>query len=137
VQRVPAAGGAVSNLPKNADRELFPYFLPDGRHYRATRVGSGSPQTGLWLNSMDGANPRHILPDISRAEIIEPLPGSRMGAILFARGGTLMALPFDMKSLEPAGDPFAVAQRISVGGGYNWLGGASKNGALVYRFTNT
>ena len=132
VQRVLAASGAVSNLHRSADREIFPYFLPDGRHYLVMRDSSGSPQAGEWLNSMDGAAPRRILPDISRTEIIEPPPGSAVGAVLFTRGGTLMAMPFDMKKLEPAGDPFAIAQRITVGGGYNWLGGTSRYGTLAY-----
>ncbi len=91
-----------------------------------------SPNAGVWLNAMDGTNPRHILQDNSRAEVIEPLAGSRVGAVLFTRGGTLMALPFDMKRLEAAGEPFAVAQAIAVEGAADWLGGASKNGALAY-----
>jgi Tol biopolymer transport system component len=132
MQRIPAVGGALTDLPKNADGQGFPYVLPDGQHYLAVRGGNGSPNVGVWLNAVDGTNPRHILPDNSRAEVLEPLAGSRVGAVLFTRGGTLMALPFDMKRLEAAGEPFAVAQPIAVEGGADWLGGASKNGALAY-----
>ena len=55
-----------------------------------------------------------------------------MGAILFIRAGTLMALPFDMKRLEPAGDPFPVAQEIAVGTNSDWLAASSYSGVLAY-----
>jgi len=132
IQRIPAVGGTLTDLPKNSDGQGFPYVLPDGQHYLAVRAGNGSPNAGVWLNSVDGTNPRQILPDVSRAEVIEPLAGSRVGAVLFTRGERLLALPFDMKRLEAAGEPFAVAQPIAVQGGVDWLGGASKNGALAY-----
>src|SRR5579864_688206 len=52
IERVPAAGGAVSHLPKHAPvTEIYPFLLRDGRHYLATRPGSaGSAQAGVWLS---------------------------------------------------------------------------------------
>jgi eukaryotic-like serine/threonine-protein kinase len=134
VQRVSDAGGAISNLPGHADiTELFPAFLPDGHHYVATRNFTGNTiESGLWLDSMDGPEGRRILPDVTRAEIVAPMPGGRVGAILFTRAGTLMAFPFDMKRLEPSGDPFPVAQEIAVGTNSNWLAASSYNGVLAY-----
>jgi eukaryotic-like serine/threonine-protein kinase len=134
VLRVSDAGGAVSKLPGHADiTELFPAFLPDGRHYVATRDRIGdTTQSGLWLDSMDGPEARRILPDVTRAEIVSPPPGGRVGAILFTRAGTLMALPFEMKRLEAAGDPFPVAQEIAVGTNSVWLAASSHNGVLAY-----
>jgi eukaryotic-like serine/threonine-protein kinase len=134
VQRVSGAGGAASKLPGHADiTELFPAFLPDGRHYVATRDGSRSTtESGLWLDSMDGPEARRILPDVTRAEIVTPIPGSPVGAILFTRAGTLMALPFDMKLLESSGEPFPVAKEIAVGTNSNWLAASSYNGVLAY-----
>ena len=81
---------------------------------------------------MDGPEATRILPDVTRAEIVAPLPGGRVGAILFTRAGTLMALPFDMKRLESSGDPFPVAQEIAVGTNSNWLAASSYNGVLAY-----
>jgi hypothetical protein len=112
VQRVSAAGGVVSNLPQHSATGTYPFFLPDGRHYLAIRGAAGSTQAGVWVSSMDGPETRHILPDTSNAEIIEPPPGSQVGAVLFTRAGTLMALPFDMKRLEAAGDAVPVAQGL-------------------------
>jgi Tol biopolymer transport system component len=134
VQRVSGAGGAISKLPGHADiTETFPAFLPDGRHYVATRNRIGSTtESGLWLDSMDGPEARRILPDVTRAEVVAPIAGGRVGAILFTRAGTLMALPFDMKRLESSGDPFPVAQEIAVGTNSNWLAASSYNGVLAY-----
>jgi eukaryotic-like serine/threonine-protein kinase len=134
VQRVSAEGGAVSKLPgHSAITELFPAFLPDGRHYIGTRSRIGDTAgSGLWLDSMNGPEARRILPDISRGEIVAPAAGSRVGAILFIRAGKLMALPFDMKRLEAAGEPFLVAQDMAVGTNSNWLAASSFNGVLAY-----
>ena len=134
VQRVSDEGGAVSKLPgHSAITELFPAFLPDGRHYIGTRNRIGDTAgSGLWLDSMDGPEARRILPDTSRAEIVAPWAGSRVGAILFIRSGKWMALPFDMKRLEAAGEPFPVAQDMAVGTNSNWLAASSLNGVLAY-----
>ncbi|HEY3627409.1 MAG TPA: protein kinase [Terracidiphilus sp.] len=134
VQRVSDAGGAVSDLPRHASfvTETFPVFLPDGHHYLATRNNWASPEkSGVWLSSMDSPETRRILSDVSNAEIVEPPPDSHVGAILFTRAGTLMALPFDMKRLEAAGDPFSVAQDIAVGTNARRLA-ASSQGVLAY-----
>jgi len=132
VQRVSAAGGVVSNLPEHSATGIYPFFLPDGRHYLAIRGAAGSTEAGVWLSSMDGPETRHILPDASDAEIIEPPQGSQVGAVLFTRAGTLMALPFDMKRLEAAGDAVPVAERIAARVSPYWLAAASNQGTLAY-----
>ena len=35
-----------------------------------------------------------------------------MGAVIFARAGTLTALPFDLKQLEAAGEPYPMAEGV-------------------------
>lgn len=131
VQRVPESGGALTRIPGHANiTELFPVFLPDGRHYLAMR-GSGT-EPGLWLDSMDSPQARRILPDYTRAQVVAAPPDSRIGAILFTRAGTLMALPFDEKKLEAVGEPYAVAQQIAAGTNANWLASSSLNGVVAY-----
>jgi serine/threonine protein kinase/roadblock/LC7 domain-containing protein len=138
VQRVSDAGGTVSDLPGHgAVTETYPFFLPDGRHYLATRDSYAPTLPGVWLSSMDGPDSRRILPDVSNAQVVGPPPGGRVGAVLFTRAGTLMALPFDMKRLEAAGDPSPVAQGIPVvashsGGTSPWLATASNQGVLAF-----
>jgi hypothetical protein len=134
VQRVSDAGGTLSNLPGHSDRtELYPIFLPDGRHYLGTReLYAGPAEAGVWLNSMDGLESRRILPDVSSTSIVDAPAGSHSGAVLFTRAGTLMALPFDMKQLQATGEPFPVAQRIAVGTNSHWLAASSDNAVLAY-----
>ena len=132
VQRVSDADGAVSDLP-NPATELYPFFLPDGIHYLGTRGGAaGSTQRGIWISSMDSRDSRHILPDFSNAEFINPPPGSDIGDVLFTRAGTLMALPFDVKRLQAAGDAFPIGQKIMGPSGPYWLAASSPQGVLAY-----
>lgn len=133
VQRVSAAGGNQPDIPGHPGvTEQYPVFLPDGRHYIATRDDAKNPaQRGLFLASLDGSEATQILPDVSRAEIIDPPAPGRAGAVLFARSGNLMALPFDMKRLRAVGNPFVVAQGIASINGYP-LFAASPGGILAY-----
>lgn len=132
VERISASGGALSKLPGHADiTELFPVFLPDGRHYVAMRGGS-TPESGLWISSIDGPEAHRILPDATRAEVVAPPGQGQVGAILFFRAGNLMALPFDMKRLEAAADPLPVAKGIAAGTNSNWLAASSYSGVLAY-----
>ncbi|MBV9303914.1 MAG: PD40 domain-containing protein [Acidobacteriaceae bacterium] len=122
VQRVADTGGAVTDLP--GPQALWPVFLPDGEHYLATR-------DAVWLRSMKGPEARRILLDVSNAEVMEHLPGRNVGAVLFTRAGTLMALPFDLKRLEPVSDAFTVARGIAATNS-RWLASISSQGVLAY-----
>ena len=131
IQQVSPGGGAATGLPGHAHNptEIWPSFLPDGRHYVATRAGG---EGGIWLDAMDSGEAREILPDVTNAAVTEPPVGSRVGAILFSRSGTLMALPFDMKRLAAAGEPHPVAQGIAPSTDYRWLAATSGQGVLAW-----
>src|SRR6185503_6328502 len=63
LQRVSANGGAVSDAHKQpTPTEVYPFFLPDGEHYLATR------DNGIWLGPIGGSDFRRIVPDGSKAE---------------------------------------------------------------------
>jgi hypothetical protein len=81
---------------------------------------------------MDSAESQQILPDISHAEFVEPPAGSEIGDVIFVRAGTLMALPFDMKRLHAAGDPFAIGQKVVVSLLPYSLAATSRDGVLAY-----
>ena len=106
LQTVSDSGGPVTDLPGHTITETYPSFLPDGRHYVATR------DTGVWLGSIDNPEERRILSDVSSAQIVASSTGDRIGAVVFTRAGTLTALPFDIKKLEPAGEPYPVASGV-------------------------
>jgi eukaryotic-like serine/threonine-protein kinase len=139
-QTVSDAGGTVADLPGHRVTEIYPSFLPDGHHYVATR------RTGVWLGSIDDPQERRILPDVSNAQVVAPPSGGRVGAVLFARAGTLTALPFDMKRLEAAGEPYPVAEGVvarsftprslasaSSAGLLAWVSGQGRNWQYVWR----
>ena len=115
IERIPDTGGTPSAVPYHADVEaFFPAFLPDGHSFLVQRGRTSvAPNAGIWLFSTTSADARRILPDLSNPEFAPPAPGSRIGHVLFTRGGSLMALPFDTKRLEPAGNPFPVAQQAN------------------------
>src|SRR5579862_357516 len=132
-QTIPAGGGTLSDLPNHAPvTDLYPTFLPDGRHYLASRGRSGTPEAGVWVIPMDGPAIRRILPDLGKTDIVQPTAGSPMGQLLFTRNGTLMALPFDMQRLEPAGDPSPIVRSIVASYPSRWLAAGSPEGLLAY-----
>jgi hypothetical protein len=115
VQRIADAGGTPSDAPYGAEGgAFFPVFLPDGHSYLVERGRTpGSANAGIWLFSTASAEARRILSDLSSPEFATPVPGSRVGHVLFKRGESLMALPFDTRRLEPAGTPFPVTQQAT------------------------
>jgi Tol biopolymer transport system component len=101
--RVPAAGGSPVQIPppkKGRTDYRYPSFLPDGRHFLATSNTIG----GIFAAALDTGELVPILPSESgAAKYAEP------GYILFLHGDSLMAQPFDAKTLRVSG----VAQRIA------------------------
>ena len=115
IQRVPAAGGVPADVTKTRRGERFPFFLPDGRHFLYL-FRSGTSENGIYLSSLDGMEPRRILPDVS-SPVFAPPPSNgasgTIGHVLFVRDRTLMAQPFDTRSSEPAGEAFPVADGVT------------------------
>ena len=139
-QTVSDAGGTATNLPGHTITETYPSFLPDGRHYVATR------STGVWLGSIDNPQEQHILPDVSNAQFVAPPAGGRIGAVIFTRSGTLTALPFDVRNLTTAGQPYPVAEGVvaqsfapqslasaSTTGMLAWVSGQGRDWQYIWR----
>ena len=110
---MPQAGGEparVTRIDGSAGELMhaYPYALPDGRHILLL-ISTGSPeQTGIYRVSLDGKGEEAARP-ISRAAAstyAPPLEGQTLGHLLVMRQDTLMALPVNPKTIEPAGDPF-------------------------------
>jgi eukaryotic-like serine/threonine-protein kinase len=135
--RVPAAGGTpapVTKLAGNGSGEgnRFPVFLPDGVHFLYS-VGSNKPNaSGVFVGTLDGSAPSRILPDASNALYAGAAAPGGAGYILFRREDTLMAQPFDAKSLKTA-DAFPIAEQVpnSVNSGFGAFS-VSQNGLLVF-----
>ena len=115
IQRVPAAGGVPADVTTTRRGERFPLFLPDGRHFLYL-LRSGTSENGIYLSSLEGMEPRRILPDVSSPVFAPPPSDGASGAIghvLFVRDRTLMAQPFDTTRSEPTGEAFPVADGVT------------------------
>ncbi len=114
LMRVAATGGEPVSLSQAGGAgtiDFWPHFLPDGRHFLYLNIdltpGSRPDETnGVMLGSLD-SDERRLLFHASSRVVYSPA-----GYLLFARGGTLLAQPFDANTFEPGGEAMALAQNI-------------------------
>ena len=133
--RVSSAGGAPAVVTTvdpaiGETNHRWPHFLPDGRHFiytasTGTCCPAATPST-VRIGSLDTAEAA-----ISLFEA-ESSVSYASGHVVFAREDTLMAQPFDPDALQPTGDPFPLAEHVSVEGSRYAGASVSQNGTLVY-----
>jgi len=138
--RVSDSGGKVTPATRIASSQRgmnhrYPCFLPDSRHFIYLAIdlaGTGEDEANqIHVASLDSAEDSVVMRAYSRTVYA-------FGHLLYLRGvsysGPLMAQPFDASTLKIKGEPFLVADQVSIYGDY-WLFGnftASETGALVY-----
>jgi serine/threonine protein kinase len=137
LQKVSASGGipaAVTKLASAGDSHRYPAFLPDGRHFLYLLNTDKPETTGIYGGSLDGSLPVRLLSDPSKA-MYAPAAGSGQGGyLLFRRGTTLMAQPFDPGSLRMTGEMFPLAQDVANAGNTFFSAfSVSAHGELTYR----
>jgi eukaryotic-like serine/threonine-protein kinase len=128
--QVAASGGTAVKIivpEKEAPNLRWPSFLPDGKHVLATSNGGSG---GIFAVTVATGEVRLVLAsENSTAQYAEP------GYLLFSRGGTLMAQPFDLRSLRASGSAQSIADSVSTG--TSGIGGptfsASREGLLSYQ----
>jgi eukaryotic-like serine/threonine-protein kinase len=133
--RVSASGGDSKPLRPLAEGEtvqIWPEFLPDGKHYLYLSLNNRPDQQGIYVASLDSNDRKLIVATNSNATYVQP------GQLLFMRGNILMAQPFDLENLTLGGEPRVVADHIETpAGGPGTLPiasfSASPNGVLVWR----
>jgi eukaryotic-like serine/threonine-protein kinase len=134
IYRVSATGGPGTPVTQFESDPLgsthrWPYFLPDGRHflYLVLRPGGGSKTDGIYVASLDRKMNKFLLRASSNVVYAQ-------GYLLFSRGSTLMAQPFDATHLELSGDAFPLAEQVEYDS-LLWRGvfSASQNGILAYQ----
>ena len=81
-----------------------PYFLPDGADFLYS-VWNGASRE-LRVGALGSADVKPLLKVRSRAVYVSP------GYLLFVREGTLLAQPFDTRTLTVTGEPAAVAEDL-------------------------
>ena len=140
ILKVSASGGQatpVTMLAANETNHLWPQFLPDGKHFLYERVSSDAAKAGVYVGSIDikpeGQSTERILAS-DRQAYYAALPGASTGNLIFMRGDTLMAQPFDPSTLKLSGEPMAIADRIDSYAPRNYgVFSVSNTGALAYR----
>jgi serine/threonine protein kinase/Tol biopolymer transport system component len=139
LMRVPATGGAVSELTKlnteiGQTSHRWPSMLPDGKHVLFFGRGGLSEVQGIYAASIESPQPKLI--------IASPVVGSftmvdGVGFLLFVREGTLMAQRFDPDKLELSGEATPMVEDLlsfpGEVGPTAYSAFSSAGGNLVYR----
>jgi serine/threonine protein kinase len=108
LRKVSAAGGAVSDAGKLSGGEAtqrWPWFLPDGKHFLFAAGLPGVFRKAIRLGSLDSTESIKLLDADSDAIY-------SAGYILFLRGDTLMAQPFDASNLRLSGEALPVVEHV-------------------------
>jgi Tol biopolymer transport system component/DNA-binding winged helix-turn-helix (wHTH) protein len=125
--QVPAAGGTpvqigVAEPARHEVQVLFPQFLPDGRHFLYTRRTRDESKSAIYLGSVDTAPEKQSLKPLVNsywAPQYAPSASRGTGYLLFMRGETLVAQPFDNRRLELTGLAAPVAEQMGDGRGFS------------------
>jgi Tol biopolymer transport system component len=131
--RVPASGGTPIQLTtvdasRNEIEHVWPYFLPDGRHFLFLARNAQPENSAIYVGTLDSKETTRLLQAHSSMAYASP------GYLLFVRESTVMAQVFDADTLQLKGDAFPVAEhtvRNSISG--RAMFSVSENGILVFR----
>jgi len=112
LMRVSATGGTPVPItkvdPSQHTSHRWPFFLPDGQRFIYLAINhdpSRAASDSVYYASLDGRENRLLFRSQSNA-----VYGS--GFLLFARGGQLMAQPFDASAGTMSGEPQAIASGV-------------------------
>jgi Tol biopolymer transport system component len=113
VHRVSASGGEASPVTKldagaSEVSHRWPVFLPDGRRflYLAQNSPGAGEKNGIYAASLDGGERKLLFNANSNVVYAPP------GYLLFHRDRTLLARPFDPKSLRFTDEAFPIAEDV-------------------------
>ena len=133
--RVSAAGGPATPLRKlNSSRgelrQVWPHFLPDGKHYLYVARSSDAEKTGIYLATVGTEESRLLIRGESNVVYSPP------GYLIFVRDGNLVAQAFDLGTLQLAGGAFPLpsygGESFPALGSTFGLFSVSQNGVLAY-----
>ena len=131
--QVAAAGGPVTRATRfepGTPSQKFPCFLPDGRHFLYLFGAGGRDQQSIRIGSLDSIDDnRTLVNGVDSAALYA------QGHVMFVRGTTLVARPFDAARQELTGEEFPVAEQVQATAIalQAWVFSASSNGVRVYQ----
>jgi hypothetical protein len=115
------------NASRQETAHRHPYFLPDGRHFLYVAVTSNPENSGIWIGSLDSAEPRFLVSSKVKAVFAPP------NTILYVQGVSLMARAFDARRLEFTGAPRMLVETVATNPRNSAAGfTVSANGVLAY-----
>jgi len=128
--KVSAGGGATSPVTKFVIEEgpqRLPWFLPDGKHF-LYRI-QGNADSAIRIGNIDSNETKIVGPANSNAMYAR-------GHLFFRNSSTLMAQPFDVKTLSVTGEVVPIAENVpaNLSAGYFSV---SETGILVYQSART
>ncbi|HJZ96345.1 MAG TPA: protein kinase [Candidatus Solibacter sp.] len=134
--RVPQGGGDPVRITKvdEAAGETFhayPHALPDGRRLLVLYDYSASDQNAVYLISTDGKEKKKLVASIRSFGYAPPLEHEKVGHLLITRQDTLMALPVNPQTMEPAGDLFPIVDQLGSSRSSAFFS-VSESGGLAY-----
>ena len=137
LMRVAASGGTpepASKLDRSRgeNSHRWPFFLPDGKHFLYwARTSQGTQGNALNVGELGSPQTKELMKSETMAEYAS-------GHLLFVREQTLMARPFNPRTLEITGEAAPVAEHIAVNGSVSRpIFSVSENGSLVYESGET
>ena len=131
--RVSVAGGTPEpasrlDLAQAENSHRWPSFLPDGKHflYWSRNSRAGEPSL-LYVGELGTLESKVLMKS-------ETMAIYASGHLLFLRGQTLMAQPFNPSRLELIGEPVPMAEHVAVNGAsVRAMFSASNTGTLIYQ----
>ena len=130
VNRVSAEGGkpfTITTLDQQETGHFWPNFLPDGRHFLYLAWSAQPANRGVFIGTLDSKERTRLMAADSNVDYAVP------GYVVFHRGASLFAQPFDAKKLALTGEPIHVADDVadSPSNGRGTFD-VSQNGVLMY-----
>ena len=116
--RVTGLAGGIDSIPRD------PWFLPDGRHFLFWSGTTGVARGTIHVGSLESSDSPALTEADSGAVYA-------CGRILFLRGTTLMAQPFDARTLKLSDEAVPVAEHVRSSPFYAAFS-VSQGGDLVY-----
>ena len=134
--RVPEGGGVPVpatrlSQPAQGRRDMWPSFLPDGRHFLYAESGGPADPQGetIYIGSLDGGSPKQIAAkSAGNAAYVA-------GFLIYGHDHVLWAQPFDLRQLDFTGTPVSLtSQELDQERSFSHSEfSVSSNGVLVFR----
>jgi serine/threonine protein kinase len=133
IQEVRAQEGNLRKV-QNVEGMRWPQFIPGGDRLVYIIYDKQLKQSRAFAAEYGSHTTAPLMRTDSAVQYAPPLRPGEPGYLLFIRGSSLLAQPFDADRFQLAGEPFAIAQNvIYFGPTLSASFSVSENGVLVYQ----